>query len=468
VTSSATAPAPAENLKPSTAKIVLDNGLTLLVYRTPGQPAVSLTAVMKAGQTFETPDNSGVSFMAASYLTRGTATRSEEQIAEFFDSIGGSIGAASGWNSIYLRSLVLKPDFSSALKVFADILQHPAFMPDLLPAVQEDQKAALGAAQTSAAGNCAMFFSEQFFPGSPYRFPATGSAAAIKHLTADAVRDFYQRFAIAKNLVLVVAGDVDPAQVEALIKAEFAKLSAGDKIETPTPLPEAKVERAQKEIFIQKVDKKGAVIMVGYPGLDLDNLRDRLPMEIFQTLISNPSMPRSLHNVIRGQSLAYGAYFNGRPGLLPGFYRAEALDCQSENATRVARLLIDMVQAAHDTAFTDDDLRDARDLLLTGRQLARQTPEEVAFEMALNELYGFGYDFEEKYPARLAAVTPDDIKRVINTYLNNPMICISTPDPDKVDQAELRRPYDAAKLKEMIDKTPTEIPLNKPSDLQAK
>ncbi len=460
-----------DNLKPSTTKIVLDNGLTLLVYRTPGQPAVSLTTVMKAGQTFETADNSGISAMTATYLTRGTTTRSEEQIDQFFDSIGGSIGAASGWNSIYLRSLVLKPDFPAALKVFADVLQHPAFKPDLLPAVQEDQKAALGAALTSAEGNCSIFFSEQFFPyyygdRCPYRFPSTGSAAAIKNLAADAVRDFYKRFAVAKNIVLVVAGDVDPPQVEALVKTEFAALPPGEKAEPPV-LPAFKAKQTE-EIYLQKVDKKGAVIIAGYPGVDLFNLRDRLPMDIFSLLISHPSKPRSLHNVLRGQSLVYGAFFNGRPGLLPGFFRSESLDCKPENATLVARLMIDMIQAAHDMTFTDDDLRDARSLLLTGRKLARQTPEEVAFEMSLNELYGFGYDFEDKYPELLAAVTADDIKRVIKTYLNNPMICISTPAPDKVDQAELRRPYDAAKLKEMMDKLPTDITPERPRETMPK
>lgn len=470
-TSAAAPQAATENLEPTTAKIVLDNGLTLLVYRTPGQPAVGLTAVMKAGQSFETPETAGLSHMTASYLTRGTATRTEEEIAEYFDSIGGSISAASGWNSIYVRSLVLKPDFASAFKVFADILQHPAFKPDLLPAVQEDQLAELYHAQTNASGNCAMFFAEQFFPAAnPYHYPATGTAATIKALTADAVRDFYKRFAVAKNLVLVVAGDVDPAQVETLVKAEFAKLPAGEKIEPPIS-PQVNPDKkapAKEELFIQKVDKPSAIIMIGYPGVDLYNLRDRFPMEIFQFLISHPSRPLSLHNVLRGQSLVYGAYFSGRPGFLPGFYRTEALDCRPANATLVARLMLDMVRAGKDMDFTDDELRDARSLLVTGHKLSRQTPEEVAFEMALDELYGFGYDFEEKYPARLAAVTADDIKRAVNAYLNNPMICISTPDPSLVDQAELRRPYDAAKLKEMMDKAPKDVTPERPMNIPPK
>ncbi|NIA20740.1 MAG: hypothetical protein GWP05_01960, partial [Anaerolineaceae bacterium] len=188
------------------------------------------------------------------------------------------------------------------------------------------------------------------------------------------------------------------------------------------------------------------------------NLRDRFAMDVFDTICSGYSMPRGwLHETLRGQSLVYAVHFYGRLGLLPGYYRSYAV-CQPDKVTRVARLLRDLLYSGRDYQYTEEDLKQAKSTILTSRQMGRQLPEQVAFEMALDELFGLGYDFEKKYVKRLKAVTIEDVKRVVDKYIGQPVICIATPKPEEVDLQELRRPYDARKLKEMRAATPKEMP----------
>jgi zinc protease len=454
-------------LKTTTTRVTFqDSGLTLLVYRTPGQPAVSMIATMKAGQTFETAENAGISAMAAEYLTRGTSRMDEGQIAGFFDAIGGSIAARSGWNSIYVESTVLKEDFAKAVKVFADVVAHPAFAPPLLQSTQARQLAALRAAQGNPVGECSMHFDEQFFTGSPYRFPMMGTEETIQKQTAEAVRDFYKAHAVGRNMVVAIAGDIDAGAAEQLVRAEFAGLPAGVAWQPPTGLPARTIEN--QEIYIYKTDKPSCVVMVGYPGLDLSNLRDRYPMDVFDTIISGYSTPRGLlHEVLRGQSLVYMVQFGGRPGLLPGYFKSIAL-CQSEKATLVARLLEDLVWSSRDKTFSAEELSNAKSIILTARQMDRQTPESVALEMALDELYGLGYDFEEKFAKGIGSVTADDVKRASSAIINKPIIVIATPKPELVDRAELQRAFDAKKLEDMKAKTPEHVPAAQPKHLDTK
>jgi zinc protease len=443
--------------RPTTARIVLpESGLTLLVHRTPGQPAVSMIAAMKAGQSIETAETAGISAMTARYLERGTKSRSEEEIARFFDGLGGSLEIDSGWNALYCEAVVLRQDFAAALDVFADVVLAPAFAADKLASTRDRQLAVLQAMQSDASAECALYFDQQFFPGSPYRFPKVGTTEAIKAITADDVRDFYERVRVGRNMVVTIAGDVDPAEVERMVRACLAsKLQPGQPVLAPSGIAPRKVEAI--EIYPRQTQKKAAVVIVGYPGTDLFDVNDRLAMEVFDTICSGYYMPRGwLHDTLRGQSLVYGVHFSGRQGLLSGYYRSEAA-CQPENATRVARLMMDLVTMGRDYAYTEQEIARAKTTILTAREMRSQTPEGIAQVMTFDELYGLGYDFEQKYVERIKAVTADDVRRVASRFIGPPVVCITTPQPHLLDLNELRRPYDAETLKAMRAQTPDEV-----------
>jgi len=443
--------------RPTTARIALpESGLTLLVHRTPGQPAVSMIAAMKAGQSIETAETAGISALTAQYLKRGTVGRSEEEIARFFDGIGGSFDTGAGWNALYCQATVLREDFDAALDVFADLVLHPAFAADKFPSTQARQLAVLQAMQSDAETECELYFDQQFFTGSPYRFPAVGTAEAIKAFTADDVRDFYQRIRVGRNMVVTIAGDVDPAEVERMVKARLAsKLQPGQPVLAPSGIAPRKVEAI--EIYPRQTQKAAAVVIVGYPGTDVFDVNDRVAMDVFDTICSGYYMPRGwLHDTLRGQSLVYGVHFSGRQGLLPGYYRSEA-KCEPENATRVARLMMDLVTMGRDYAYTEQDIARAKTTILTAIEMRNQTPEVAAQMMTFHELYGLGYDFEQKSAERIRAVTADDVRRVASRFIGPPVVCITTPKPQLLDLNELRRPYDAEALKAMRAQTPGEV-----------
>ena len=449
-----------EALKSETVRTVIDDsGLTLLVYRTPGQPAVSIIATMKAGQSVETSENAGISSMTARYLTRGTASRSEQEINEYFDRIGGSIAADSGWNSIFLQSLVLKGDFEKSFEIFTDLLLNPAFSDELLPSTKQRQKAALAQIMSDPWGPGRLFFLRQFFgQQSPYAFPQLGTAETIEAMTTQGLREFYNAHRAGRNMVLTIAGDVDAKAVEQMVRRALAELPAGESVNPQKTREVAPRTVGETEIHVNKTEQRGSVIYVGHPGTDIFALDDIVAMDVFTTVAAGYYMPRGwLHNVLRGQGLVYAVHFSGRPGLLPGFYAAQAL-CEPEQATHVARLLMDLVHSGRDYEFTDADLQQARTIIIAARRMSNQTPEQVALKMSLDELYGMGYEHEAAYTARLNAVTVEDVRRTVNKFIGAPVICISTPRPELIDQDELRRPYDAEKLRELRARAPEVLP----------
>src|SRR5215475_741876 len=85
----------AQTLKlPPHEKIVLKNGLTLLVMEKHGVPIVSFNAIVKAGSAADPADQAGLSGIAAGLLRKGTQKRTAQQFASDIDFIGGSFDAS--------------------------------------------------------------------------------------------------------------------------------------------------------------------------------------------------------------------------------------------------------------------------------------------------------------------------------------------------------------------------------------
>src|SRR5204863_420562 len=75
---------------------VLPSGARVLLLREPSVPLVAMRAAWIGGLRDETPEVNGVSNLLAALITRGTETRTGDQIAYEIESLAGGIGGVSG------------------------------------------------------------------------------------------------------------------------------------------------------------------------------------------------------------------------------------------------------------------------------------------------------------------------------------------------------------------------------------
>src|SRR4029079_12304202 len=99
---------------PVVTRVPLENGLVLLHKRVATTPLVVMSMYALGGVTVEDAKNNGLGNLAMELLPRGTRTRSAEQIAELFDSIGGDLSTSCGNNSWSWNATCLKEDFPKA------------------------------------------------------------------------------------------------------------------------------------------------------------------------------------------------------------------------------------------------------------------------------------------------------------------------------------------------------------------
>ncbi|MEK7850808.1 MAG: insulinase family protein, partial [Deltaproteobacteria bacterium] len=108
-------------------RIVLENGMVLLLSERHTIPSVTINMLIKAGQMAEPSDKGGLASLTAGLLTEGTKRRTASQIAEEIEFVGGGIGASGGDDSVSVNLTVLKKDMDLGLDILSDILVNPMF-----------------------------------------------------------------------------------------------------------------------------------------------------------------------------------------------------------------------------------------------------------------------------------------------------------------------------------------------------
>ena len=114
----------------------LANGARLLVVTQDEVPYVTVTAVLRGGSAVDPEDRVGLADFAASLLTKGTPTRTAEEISEAIDFVGGSLRASATADWINVSLGVLEPDLDAGLALLADVVMNPTFPDDELELVR--------------------------------------------------------------------------------------------------------------------------------------------------------------------------------------------------------------------------------------------------------------------------------------------------------------------------------------------
>ena len=400
--------------KPAVQKFTLSNGLRLLVREDPRLPLVSINAVFRGGLLAETQETNGITRLFSRAILKGTKTRSAEQIASEIEGVGGNIGADSGNNSFNVSVDVMKPDLATGLQILADVLINPVFPEREIGLEKSSQLAAIKAEAEQPTAVARNLVRERLFAGHPYGLRNLGTPEAVASLTPAQLKEFHREFAVAKNGVLAVFGDVDAEKVRELAEKYFAAMPAGDLAfaDAPQPKPLEKTETVEGSL-----DKKQAIIMLGFQGTTAGG-SDRAAMELINEA-SNDLGSRFFNRIREQMGLAYFVGAAQFYGLAPGafiFY----LGTDPQKADKVLTEFRSEVLGLAKDGLTEEELSRAKKKLLGGEAIRNQSNAALAAACAVDELMGLGWDAYLHRKEEIGKISLDDIRRVASQYFLPP------------------------------------------------
>ncbi|MGW8287470.1 MAG: M16 family metallopeptidase [Desulfobulbales bacterium] len=394
----------------------LENGITLLVREDNTVPTVGIRAVFPGGLRDETPLTNGAFTFISELLPKGTKNMTAAEVAVTVADIAGSLNGFSGKNTFGLKGDFLARFFPEGLTLVRDVLLEPAFNPTEAEKIRPELLSQLKQQEDSLTSLAFQEFNSLLFSGHPYGLNNIGSENAIKSFTASALKEIYQQHARPENLVLAISGDVNAEETKDLVVSLFGdwqetKSSSDQEIEEEV-LPPAKLMQEKTKEIIR--DKEQVHLVVGFLGTTLKD-PDRFGLEVLDTILSGQS-GRLFSQLRDKQSLAYSLSSFSLFGLDTGafgIYIGTSPDKKEEAIKGVWQEL----NTIREERVGEDELNRAKNILISQYELAMQTHSAQALEMALNETYGLGQDFGNRYIQAIKEVDAAKVLEVARKYI---------------------------------------------------
>jgi len=405
-------------------KVVLPNGMRLIVKENHRIPGVSMTAAFLGGTRLEPPGKWGISGFAADMLTRGTRNRTAAQIAATVEACAGRLNGFSGRNSLGVSGRFLSKDIHAGMELLTDVLLHPDFPLPEMAKVREDILAGIKAKKDRPTQELFDLFYQTLYPHHPYGHPQTGCEETIRAITRGDLQTWYRSVAMPSNLVLTVVGDVNREQLIPYVKTLFATFPSSDE-----KLPIVAPEPPLKEAKVAHIKRPGAQthLIVGYLGAGVES-RLNAPMVLIKTALAGQG-GRLFSELRDEQSLAYAITAFRSPGLGTGAFGAY-MACDPAKVETATKGLFGELDRTREEGLTEKELEAAKSYLLGSLQIGLQTNGSQAMQMTLDELYGLGYNRLPAYIREIEAVTPEAIRHAAREIILPERYVLVTVGPD--------------------------------------
>ena len=394
----------------------LENGIILLVREDDTVPTVGIRAVFPGGLRAEMPVTNGAFSYISDILPRGTQEMTAKEIAEAVADMAGRITGFSGKNTFGIKADFLSRFFPDGLALVRDVMREPAFDAAEVEKIRPELLAQLKQQEDSLTSFAFQEFNRIMFGGHPYGLNSIGSADAIKSFTPAALKEIYQKHAQPDHLVLAIAGDVKAEETKDLVVRLFgdwqAKQSSSEQeIEEEILPPSLLTEEKTCEV---NRNKEQVHLVIGFQGTTLKD-RDRFALEILDTILSGQS-GRLFIELRDKQSLAYSlssfSFFGLDTGSF-GIYIGTGPEKKNQAIESVWRELM----AMREEEVGEEELERAKNIIISQYELAIQTHSAQALDLGLNETYGLGQNYGNKYIQSITEIDAATVLEAAKKYI---------------------------------------------------
>ena len=400
----------------------LANGLAVLSARHGRLPIVTAQVVVDAGAARQDLIKAGLAHLTAGALDAGTLTRTGDQLAWEFESIGVELEAEAGWDAILVQVTAPTPRLEPALALLADVVRNPCFPEAEVRRLRDEQIAAILQRRKEPRALANDMAAEFIFgKDAPYGRPLLGTEGYVRDLTRDDVAAFHREFFVPAFASLMLVGDIDDPDARVLAERHFADWTGSPSARPPAAMPDG-VARGTTVHIVDRPDAVQSEIRVGHVGVARDH-QDYFPLIVLNTLLGGAFTSRLNLNLRERHGFTYGVRSAFGFRRAPGPFVIQTAVATEVTARAVEEILREL-HAIRDQGASDEEVENAR-LYLSGIiPLELQTTQQLAERLADIEIFDLPDDYFDSYATRIAAVTRADVERVARERIHPDRLAI--------------------------------------------
>jgi zinc protease len=392
----------------------LPNGLRVIATRQTAIPKISITLTVLSGYSSDPADLTGLASLTADLIQEGTKTKSSRQIRREVFGMGGSLTAAASQDYTSINARGLSEFAPPLIELVADVAMNPT-IPEEEVAILKQQHLQQAQQQKASPQFLAnRTFRSALFGSHPYARTAEteGSLNGMDRAKLVAFhRDHYR----PNNAFLLIVGAIEP---EAAIAAAEKAFGGWTKADVPAPAFTAPPPLSGKKVlFVQRPNSVQSSIALGNIAAKRSDPR-WYELTLANTIYGGAFNSRIVRNIREEKGYTYSPQSVLTGFADAGFYRFAA-DVRNEVTGATLTEVFKEIDTLRADGSDGPELQGAKQYLRGIFPI--QTSSQTGLAATLNNVYVFGLpkDYPETFRAKIAGVTPAQVKSGASTVLGS-------------------------------------------------
>lgn len=409
----------------------LSNGLKVVVDEDHRAPVVVQQIWYKAGSMDEQSGTTGVAHVLEHMMFKGTHA---VPVGEFSKRIAAAGGRENAFTSndytAYFQQLH-KSKLPLAMQLEADRMHNlnlsaTEFGKEIKVIMEErrwrtdDQAAGLMQEKMMAA----------IYQEHPYHHPVIGWMSDLQAMTVADAQAWYSRWYAPNNATLVIAGDVQAAEVFALAQRYYGKIP-----KRVLPARRAWTEPAQLGVkrMVVKAPAELPQLVMNYHAPTLKNpAAETQPyaLEVLAGILSGNDSARLNKHLVREQQIASAAnagYDSAARG--PALFTLEATPSTGKTVAELETALRAEIALLVKDGVTAEELQRVKAQVMAGEVYKLDSTFYRAMQIGQMESIGLGYQAIPLMLKKIQAVSASDVQQAARDILQDDALTIAVLDP---------------------------------------
>ncbi len=445
---------PAASAAEPVTQFQLANGLTVIVKPDRRAPTAAHMLWVRVGAMDEVDGTTGVAHVLEHMMFKGTRDLKPGEFSRRVAALGGRENAFTTRDATGFYQQIPAGKLEDVMRLEADRFAHNQWADDEfkreLEVVKEERRL-----RTEDSPRALMYETANAitFLSSPYRRPVVGWMSDLDAMTPDDARAFYRRWYVPANAAVVVAGDVDVAQVRRLAEKYYGGIAA-----SPVPVRKPRVEPLQTGL--RKLDFKApasqAYVSLSFkvPGLLTPGAnagtnagtaeafnRDALALTVLSAVLDGYSGARLDRALTQGDNrLADSAgASNGLIGRGPQLFSLDGVPAEGRTAQQVSEALRAQVARVAAEGVSEAELKRVKTQWIASETYKLDAVFSQARQLGSWWVNGLPLDTDERLIAQLRSITAAEVQAVAARYFGDDQLTIATLLPQPPDPARATR-----------------------------
>ncbi|MBX9959401.1 MAG: insulinase family protein [Burkholderiaceae bacterium] len=421
----------------------LANGMTLIVQPDRRAPTAVHMVWLRVGSMDEVDGTSGVAHVLEHMLFKGTKTLKAGEFSRRVAALGGRENAFTSLDYTGYFQQIPATRLEDVMKLEADRFANNRW-PDAeftkeIEVVKEERRLRTDDNPRALLYETLMATA---YTASPYRRPIIGWMSDLDAMTPEDARDFYRKWYVPANAVIVVVGDVEPAQVKRLADKYYSKIPA-------RPVPARKPRSEPPQAGLKRVELKApaeqAYVSLAYKVPGLRNVEtptpeddDALALTVLSAVLDGYSGARLDRALTQGADRvadSAGAS-NGLLGRGPQMFILDGVPAPGKTAAQVEAALREQVARIAREGVSAAELERVKTQWVAGEVYKRDSLFNQAREIGTYWVLGLPLDTNDRLLTRLRAITAEQVQAVAARYFGEDQLTVATllpqpPDPNR-------------------------------------